>query len=279
MTQAGRTRTVSAELTFDVHEPSTLAIHVRPATTAGHIRHERFHVGREDHDLVPASQLVPAEHGGRIDLVSVMPGRTAISYFAEFVAASGATGAPVGAVPVLEQLVYLRPSRYCPSDRIVAFVLAELGAEPCARTRVSAVATWIFERISYLAGASVVHDSADDTLLTGRGVCRDFAHLGIAMCRALGIPARFVAGYAPGLDPMDFHALFEAWHDGAWWSYDATRKAPRDTLVRVATGRDAADASFATVIRGVADLVQLTVTATSDGDLPRDRHDAPLPVA
>jgi transglutaminase-like putative cysteine protease len=128
-------------------------------------------------------------------------------------------------------------------------------------------------------GFSDVHDSAEHTLLTGMGVCRDFAHLGILLCRALNVPARFASVYAPGLDPMDFHAIFEAWHDGAWWAYDATRLVPRQTLVRVATGRDAADASFATVTSGIATLVSLTVTATSDGDLPVDAHDVPLAVA
>ena len=93
-----------------------------------------------------------------------------------------------------------------------------------------------------------VHDSAEDTLLTGMGTCRDFAHLGVALCRAIGIPARFAAVYAPGLSPMDFHAVFEAQgQDGRWYADDATDLAPRQSMVRIVTGRDAADAAFASV--------------------------------
>ena len=102
-----------------------------------------------------------------------------------------------------------------------------------------------------MAGSSSVHDSAEDTLLTGMGTCRDFAHLGVALCRAVGIPARFAAVYAPGLSPMDFHAVFEAQDlDGRWYAYDATDLAPRQSMVRIVTGRDAADAAFASVNSG-----------------------------
>src|SRR6202012_771702 len=103
-------------------------------------------------------------------------------------------------------------------------------------------------------GLSDVQASAEHTLRTGRGTCRDFAHLGIALCRATGIPARFAAVYAPGLSPMDFHAVFEALEDGHWRTHDAARLAPRAAMVRVVTGRDAADTAFAAVTRGIADL-------------------------
>jgi transglutaminase-like putative cysteine protease len=104
------------------------------------------------------------------------------------------------------------------------------------------------------------------------GTCRDFAHLGIALCRATGVPARFAAVYAPGLYPMDFHAVFEAFQDGQWFVHDATGLAPRQSLVRVVTGRDAADTAFATITGGIADLEAIEVTATVGGDLPLDDH-------
>jgi transglutaminase-like putative cysteine protease len=115
-----------------------------------------------------------------------------------------------------------------------------------------------------------VHDSAEHTLLTGVGTCRDFAHLGVALCRAVGIPARFSSVYAPGLHPMDFHAVFEVMEDGRWFAYDATDLAPRPAMVRIATGRDAADAAFVSVLAGIATLEHLEVTATVGDDLPVD---------
>ena len=139
-------------------------------------------------------------------------------------------------------------------------------------SRVAAITDWIRERVGYVSGSSGVHDSAEDTLLTGTGTCRDFAHLGIALCRATGIPARFAAVYAPGLSPMDFHAVFEAFDGGSWRVHDATGLAPRQTLVRIVTGRDAADGAFASVSRGLANLVAVEVSAVTGGTLPLDDH-------
>jgi len=110
------------------------------------------------------------------------------------------------------------------------------------------------------------------TLLARRGVCRDYAHTCVALLRALGVPARLVAVYAPGLDPMDFHAVAEAWVDDAWHVVDATTLAPRPTLLRISTGRDAADTAFLTVTRGGAALASMEVTATADA-LPDDDLD------
>lgn len=102
-----------------------------------------------------------------------------------------------------------------------------------------------------------------------QGVCRDFAHLCIALLRARGVPARLVSVYAPGLDPMDFHAVCEAYVDGRWCVVDSTALAPRSSLVRIATGRDAADTAFLSTIYGWAELTDVEVTATVD-TLPSD---------
>ena len=104
-------------------------------------------------------------------------------------------------------------------------------------------------------------------------MCRDYAHLVVALLRAVNVPARLVAVYAPGLSPMDFHAVAEAFVDGQWRVVDATCLAPRQTLVRTATGRDAADTAFLHNHRGAINLNNMTVTATSDGDLPKDSVD------
>jgi transglutaminase-like putative cysteine protease len=110
---------------------------------------------------------------------------------------------------------------------------------------------WIYAHLEYQPGSSNEETTADETLLKRAGICRDFSHLGIAFCRGLGIPARFVSCYAHGLVPSDFHAVFEAYLDGRWWLFDATRQADLDGLVRIGIGRDAAEVAFSTPIRSV----------------------------
>ena len=105
-------------------------------------------------------------------------------------------------------------------------------------------------------------------LVAAAGVCRDYAHLAIALCRALGIPARYVSGYAVDLDPPDFHGFFEAYLGGEWYLFDATRLAPVDGLVRIATGRDAADVAFAAIVGDVTMTGMEIVTRRADGEPP-----------
>jgi len=125
-------------------------------------------------------------------------------------------------------------------------------------------------RLNYVPGSSDPIDGAVDTLLAGAGVCRDFTHLVVALLRAVNVPARVVSVYAPGLHPMDFHAVAEAFVDGQWRAVDGTLLAPRQTLVRIATGRDAADIAFLDNHNGAITLNGLVVTAVVEGDLPRD---------
>ena len=106
------------------------------------------------------------------------------------------------------------------------------------------MSSWVGTRLDYVPGSSDPIDGAVDTLLAGAGVCRDYAHLVVALLRAVNVPARLVAVYAPGCQPMDFHAVAEAFVDGVWRVVDATCLAPRQTMVRIATGRDAADTAF-----------------------------------
>ena len=127
--------------------------------------------------------------------------------------------------------------------------------------------------MNYVPGSSDPIDGAADTLLAGAGVCRDFAHLVVALLRAVFVPARVVSVYAPGLYPMDFHAVAEAFVDGQWRVVDATLLAPRQTLVRIATGRDAADTAFLDNHRGAINLNWMNVIAIVDGDLPADSID------
>ena len=124
-----------------------------------------------------------------------------------------------------------------------------------------------------MPGSSGPTDGATETLLGGAGVCRDYAHLVIALLRALRVPARLAAVYAPGCDPMDFHAVVEAFVEGGWYAVDATALAPRSSLVRIATGRDAVDTAFMTTVVGGSDLNWSTVTAVADHGLPGDDLD------
>ncbi|MGH3848402.1 MAG: transglutaminase-like domain-containing protein, partial [Pseudonocardiaceae bacterium] len=138
------------------------------------------------------------------------------------------------------------------------------------------VSSWVGTRVAYIAGSSRPIDGAVATLLARQGVCRDFAHLVIAMLRGCDVPARMVSVYAPGLEPMDFHAVVEACVDGRWLLADATCLAPRPALVRIATGRDAADTAFLSTTGDPMVLTALKVSAVSDGVLPVD--DLALPV-
>lgn len=146
----------------------------------------------------------------------------------------------------LDILPYLLPSRFVPSDRLANFAMREFGAAPKGHARVSMICAWLYQNIEYRRGSSDAKTTATEILIQRAGVCRDFAHLGIAFCRALGIPARFVTCYAFGLSPSDFHAVFEAYLGGRWWLFDGTRQAALDGLVRIGIGRDAAEVAFAT---------------------------------
>lgn len=156
---------------------------------------------------------------------------------------------PVTSVAQLNHAVipYLFPSRYCQSDRLGRLAWAKFGAIRHPYDRVHAICEWIHDNVEYLRGSTNSETSAFDTVTQRAGVCRDFAHLGIALCRALSIPARYFTGYAHQLEPPDFHACFEAHLGHHWFIFDATRLAPLNGLVRIATGRDAADASVATM--------------------------------
>jgi transglutaminase-like putative cysteine protease len=191
--------------------------------------------------------------------------------------AAAETGGPARRVTPEDWAVALRPSRYCPSDQLEGFATTEFDRSMPRAELVATVADWVHRRLVYTAGASRPVDTAVDTLLAGRGVCRDYAHLTVTLLRSLEVPARLVAVYAPGLAPMDFHAVVEADVDGTWCVVDSTRLAPTSSLVRICSGRDAADTAFLTTLGGVARFETMTVTATTAGALPAP-DDAPFPL-
>lgn len=271
-------RVVSCDLEFEVSEDASFVFQVVAATSAGSVTVEKLEVA-SDGAISPTTREIPGPHNGRLHLVQAPVGRLNISYRAELDVAGALPADPAITDPEVHSLnpslaysevLYRRPSRYCPTDLIQGFASSEFGTAGEGFTRVQAIVEWIRRRIEYLPGSGTVRDSAEDTLLTGMGTCRDFAHLGVALCRAVGIPARFVAVYAPGLTPMDFHAVFEARQENRWCVFDATGLAPREAMVRIVTGRDAADAAFASVEQGSARLVAIDVSAVVGSSLPVD---------
>ena len=156
-----------------------------------------------------------------------------------------------------EVLSYLLPSIYADSDVLVQMAERTFGELDTGYGRVKAIEQWIFDNIHYESGSSDHLTKATDVLVQRAGVCRDFAHLGIALCRALGIPARIVVGYIEieKFSP-DFHAIFEAYLDGQWVLFDATRLAPVEKMVRIGTGVDASYVAFATFY-GDVELIEM----------------------
>jgi transglutaminase-like putative cysteine protease len=243
---------VGCLLTFDVTAPAEIVLRIAAAVP------------------VAESLSVEAEElPGRQHYVRARPGRLTVSY----VASVGALPPPAP-LSLSDRVEALRPSRYCPSDRLAGFAASEFGGAPDATATVRAITRWVHDHLVYESGASGPTTDAADTLLSGAGVCRDFAHLVATLCRGLNIPARVAAVYAPGLSPMDFHLVVETALEGVWRVWDATRLAPRQTLIRIATGRDAADTALATTISGLLTMPEMRITAVAAADLPVDDHEA-----
>jgi len=253
-------RRVESSFTATVLEPAKVELQV---AVAGRPAEELLEVSLDGRPLAVTEHATTA--GGRLHLCSAPPGELAVRYRATVDGAAD----PVPVDP-LDASTYLRPSRYAESDRLAAVAHAELGHVRGAAELAPAVAAWVGTRLQYVPGASAPTDGAVETLLTRQGVCRDYAHLCVALLRALDVPARLVSVYAPGLSPMDFHAVTEALVDGAWVVVDASLLAPRSVLVRIATGRDAADTAFLTTTGGAVAFQRLEVSAVVDGDLPAD---------
>ena len=179
-----------------------------------------------------------------------------------------------------ETLPFLTPSRYCPSDTFTQFSSEAFGGMAPGHRRVQSICDWIFTNFRYQAGSTGPNSSAADVFKSGAGVCRDFAHLGISLCRALGIPARYVSVYAAGLQPQDFHATFQAFlngpNGGAWYMFDPTRMSSADAVVRIAVGHDAADVAFAWPQAPVS-VKKMAVWANAEGRTQNTRTSAAIP--
>lgn len=248
-------RAVTSELDLRLETPTALIFSISAAAQSAPVLAETFTFRSGGRD-VSADELVEPD-GSRLHLLHGEPGPLTIRYDA-LIGEVAATPAPIG--DALERIRYLRPSRYCQSDEVFAQARRQF-AGLTGFALLDAIVDYVERAVTYSPGLSLGTDSAVSTLATGQGVCRDYAHVVIAMLRAMDVPARYAACYAPGLVPMDFHAVAEAFIDGAWWVVDATRLAPRHALVRIATGRDAADCAFLTFHGGTALLERMIVDA------------------
>ncbi|BDZ44235.1 transglutaminase-like domain-containing protein [Naasia aerilata] len=250
----------SLELTLSARTNLVFAIAAaRPGDGATLTETLRFEGAGTEYEAVELADV----HGTRLHQFVAEAGGVTAYYEADI----AGRAAPVAVEP-LDLITYLRPSRYAESDSLLPTAMAEFGGL-AGRDLLAGVSSWVGSHLSYVPGASEVTDGATQTLLDRRGVCRDYAHLCVALLRALDVPARVVSVYAPGLMPMDFHAVCEAFVDGQWHVVDATALAPRQTLVRIATGRDAADTAFLTSHGGWVTLQAMSITAIAD-ELPRD---------
>jgi transglutaminase-like putative cysteine protease len=256
-------RDIAVSLEVEVQTATELEMQIAVARTPGLALQETLEVTL-DGEPVDAEELLDAR-GGRIHRLQLAPGELSIAYRA----AVEGEGSPQAVQP-RDRSVYLRPSRYAESDRFFALVGSQFDPTRTPAELVDDAVSFVSSRLRYVPGVSDVNDSAIDTLLDGAGVCRDYAHLTIAILRALGVPARLAAVYAPGLSPMDFHAVVEALADDEWIVVDPTRLAPRQSLVRIATGRDAADTAFLDSHGGSILLRSYDILATVRGDLPVD---------
>ena len=242
---------IGCTLSYRVKVPTPFVFNTEAARTGGQtVKAETLTLSPE---VEPERWTMP-ESDNRYLRVAVPPGSFKLDYTAE-VDIAPVLESPesvteiLGANLPLSVLPHLWPSRYCQSDQLNRLAQRTFGGEMPGYARVNAVCNWIHDNVDYMGGISDAMTSAFDTATQRAGVCRDFAHLAIALCRSLGIPTRYVSAYAHRLQPPDFHAVIEAFLQGpsgpGWYLFDPTRKSAPDGIVRIGIGRDAAEVAFA----------------------------------
>lgn len=277
---------LSIALDYDILSPRCEFIfNVHAAQTdRQHVVHERLQISP---DVPSRVELDPLTRNRYLRL-SAQAGPLTVAYQAtvdllHHVALPDAIAeVPVARLPTTV-LPYLLPSRYCQSDRLYRMAAREFGQTLQGYARVQAIRDWVLQRTTFTQASSNSNTSAIDTILETVGVCRDFAHLMIALCRALSIPARFATGIDygadPALGPTDFHAYVEVYLGDRWYIFDPSGTAIPMGFVRIGTGRDAADVAFATIFGSVVTTVprlSIEVVAGDDGRVltPYHRNEA-----
>ena len=258
---------IGSELSYDVRQPTVLLFKISAANTAHQkVINEELHFNPQ----LQVEALDLGTEGNRAHRVFVQPCKLQVSYKAtikmtpEVAQSTQVKEATTAQIPA-DVLPYLNPSRYCESDLLGRFAFQEFGNLPLGFQRVQSICDWVNQFIDYTPGSTNSTTTAADVLLMRTGVCRDYSHLAISLCRGVGIPARYVSGYAVNLNPPDFHGFIEAYLDGRWFLFDPSKLSQLNGLVRIGTGHDAADVAFAT-ISGNAMLTQKTVWAQHSND-------------
>ncbi len=234
-------------------------------------------------DVVPNVETDPATRN-RYMRVRAFAGPLKVAYSAtvdlshHFAQPDQIAEVPVARLPA-QVLGYIYPSRYCQSDRLHRLAMREFGQQWQGYSRVQGIRDWVLQRTTYAQNTSDSNTSAIDTLLETVGVCRDFAHLMIALCRAINIPARFTTGIDygadPALGPTDFHAYVEVYLGDRWYLFDPSGTAIPMGFVRFGTGRDAADVAFATIFGTVTSsspVITIAAIAGADGHVVMPYH-------
>ncbi len=257
-------RTVAARMVFKTVAHTKAALAIAVAKNPGYTSFDESLTVTAAGVPVPLRELAD-HHGGRLHYMEFAePAEVTIDY-----TATVAGRAEPEEATMAELIRYVRPSRYAESDRLLPTAYAEFGGLH-GEELLRAVRNWVFGELKYVSGSSRGTDGAVETLLHRRGVCRDFAHLAIALLRSKDIPARLAAVYAPGLSPMDFHAVAEAHVNGAWHVIDPTGLAPRESMLRITAGRDSSDTAFLSTVGGRLTLHELRVNAVVNGELPSE---------
>ncbi|HEX2827340.1 MAG TPA: transglutaminase family protein [Burkholderiales bacterium] len=259
---------VGCKLAYETAERAPLLLVLKPRLDLRQLILEEKLVFGEG---VPTEQLTDS-HGNTVYRLMLIPGRNEIVHDAIFAVPSVCdnVGLPDEMVPIerlpIEVLRYTMPSRYCDSDKLMAFALQKFGHIPRGVEQVKAICEWTYRNIEYRYGSGSAVISAWDVVERGYGVCRDLAHVGVALCRAMSYASRYVSGHVPDIAvidpdiPMDFHAYFEVYLGGCWHTYDARYNMPRIGRVKIAHGFDAVDGAFSTIY-GVASLTSFEVWA------------------
>lgn len=238
---------VRCEMSFEIALPTPFLLMLRPRSGA------QQWVAREEYRLsptVPAVEITDP-HGNLCQRLTALPGRFTVFTEAEVSTADVVDtgfGAPFIEIQNLPDAVinFLLPSRYCEADRFGDMARQITTGYVPGYNQVSAIVAWVRQHVTYQPGSSQIPCSAVEVHQQGYGVCRDLAHLSIALCRAISIPARMVVGYLHDLQPMDLHAWFEAYVGGRWYTFDATQAQTRPGYVAIAYGRDATDVAVYT---------------------------------
>ena len=250
---------VGCSLAYEATGPAWLLLHMKPRPDRNHaVVFEVLTLG----DNLPAEEFTDS-HGNRVYRVTLAPGTNCFRHDAIVSVSSQPDNAGLGPCAPLspgelpaELLRYTLPSRYCDSDKLTDFAWEKFGQIEHGLPRVTAISQWVHDNIEYRYCSGRPDLSACDILQRGYGVCRDFAHLAIALNRTFNIPARYVTGHLPDIgvpDPdnhMDFHAYAEVYLGGQWFTTDARFHVPRIGRIKVACGLDAVDGAFSTIYGG-----------------------------